>query len=143
MPNFKPKLTILIFLDQICPKRVFPLWNRKSEHHHWILHTWIRLGAKFQLKLTILNFWTKFAQEICRVFGICCISFTNRRSNIFTKNPKTLELLPFYRLYTKPWPKIRNLWVNPKKCERRKKAIPIRFTKVNIIRCINDTVLTS
>ena len=35
----------------------------KSEHHHWILHTWISLGAKFQLKLTILIFWTKFAQK--------------------------------------------------------------------------------
>ena len=24
--------------------------------------------------------------------------------------------------------------MNPKKCERRKKAIPIRFTKVNVIK---------
>ena len=32
---------------------------RKSEHHHWILHIWISLGTRFQLKLAILNFWTK------------------------------------------------------------------------------------
>ena len=48
-------------MDQICQK-VFPAENRKSEHH-WILSIWISLGAKFQLKLTILSFWTKFAQK--------------------------------------------------------------------------------
>ena len=35
------------FLDQICPKRVFPAKNRKSEHHHWILHARIRESTKF------------------------------------------------------------------------------------------------
>ena len=49
-------------LDYICSKRVLPVEHRKSEHHHWILHIWISLGIKFQLKLTILSFWTKFAQ---------------------------------------------------------------------------------
>ena len=34
--------------------------NRKSSHHHWILHIRLRLGFKFQLKLTILIFWTNF-----------------------------------------------------------------------------------
>ena len=33
------------------------------EHHHRILHNLNRLGTKFQLKLTILNFWTKFAKK--------------------------------------------------------------------------------
>ena len=48
-----------------------------------------------------------------------------------TENPKTLKILSFYRFYTKAWPKIWKLWVNLEKCERRKIAIPIRFTKVN------------
>ena len=33
------------------------------EHHHWILHFRISLDTKFQLKLPILIFWTKFAQK--------------------------------------------------------------------------------
>ena len=41
-------------MNQICPKRVFPLENKKSEQHHWILHIWISLGIKFHLKLTVL-----------------------------------------------------------------------------------------
>ena len=51
------------FLDQIFPKTVFPFKNRKNEHHHWILHAKISVGTKFQLKVTILMFWTKFAQK--------------------------------------------------------------------------------
>ena len=47
-------------LDHICPKRVLLVENRKSEHHHWILHIWISLNTKFQVKLTVLIFWTKF-----------------------------------------------------------------------------------
>ena len=35
----------------------------KSEHQHGILHISISLGTKFQLKLIILSFWTKFTQE--------------------------------------------------------------------------------
>ena len=50
-------------LDQISPRRVFLVGNRKSQHHHWILHIRIVLGTKFQLRLTILNFWTKFAKK--------------------------------------------------------------------------------
>ena len=46
--------------DQICPKRVFLVKSRESEHHHWILHIWISLGIKFHLKQTILNFVSKF-----------------------------------------------------------------------------------
>ena len=44
-------------------KKVFPVKNRKSEHHHGILHIWNSLGTKFQLKLIILSFWTKFTQK--------------------------------------------------------------------------------
>ena len=52
--KFHLKLTIL---------KVFPVENRKGEYHHGILHIWINLGTKFQLKLIILSFWTKFTQK--------------------------------------------------------------------------------
>ena len=45
-------------------KRVFLVENRKNECHHWILHIWISLGTKFQLKLAILIFWTRFAKKV-------------------------------------------------------------------------------
>ena len=38
--------------------------SRRSEHDHWIPHIWISAGSKFQPKLTILIYWTRFAQ-IC------------------------------------------------------------------------------
>ena len=45
-------------------KRVFTVYSKKkSKHHHWILHIQIILGTKFQPKLTILIFWTKFAEK--------------------------------------------------------------------------------
>ena len=50
-------------MDQIYPKGVFSIENGKSEHHHCILHIRISLGTKFQVKLTILIFWTKFEQK--------------------------------------------------------------------------------
>ena len=52
--------------NQICPERVFPVKNGKSEHHFWILDNAISLGTKFQFRLTILI----FLDEIClkRVF---------------------------------------------------------------------------
>ena len=37
--------------------------ERVNSTHHWILHIQISLGTKFQLKLTILIFWTIFAQK--------------------------------------------------------------------------------
>ena len=51
------------FLDQICPRKIFMVKNRKSEHHHWTPHIQISLGTKFQLKLTILIFLTRFIQK--------------------------------------------------------------------------------
>ena len=39
--------------------------SRKSKHHHRILQIRISLATKFQLKLIILSFWTKFAQKEC------------------------------------------------------------------------------
>ena len=38
------------FLDQIYPKKVFPVENGKREHRHWILHIQNSLGTEFQLK---------------------------------------------------------------------------------------------
>ena len=87
------------FSDQIRPRKIFMVKNRKSEHHHLIPHIQISLAtkvqlswqfwgffwsktekvnttyflhnfaysyysnAKFQLRLAILIFWTKFAQK--------------------------------------------------------------------------------
>ena len=51
------------FLDQICPKSVFPIKSRKSGYHHWILHVRISVGNNFQFRLIIFIFWTKFAQK--------------------------------------------------------------------------------
>ena len=45
------------------PKKVFPVKNRKSKHHHEILHILISLGTKFQPILILLSFWTKFIQK--------------------------------------------------------------------------------
>ena len=44
-------------------KNIFLVKNWKSEHHHWIPHIQISLGTKFQLKLTILIFLTRFTQK--------------------------------------------------------------------------------
>ena len=51
------------FLDQICPKNIFPIKSTKSKRHQWTLLIEISLGTKFQFKLTFLVFWTKFAQK--------------------------------------------------------------------------------
>ena len=60
--KFQLKLTIFIFGTKFTKSRYFRS-KAKSEHHHWILHIWIRLGTEFQHKLTILIFWTTFAQK--------------------------------------------------------------------------------
>ena len=39
------------------------LKNRKTEAHHWIPHIRISPDTKYQPKLTILIFWTRFAQK--------------------------------------------------------------------------------
>ena len=45
------------------PKKSTSSQKQKSEQHHWILHIRIWLATKFQLKVTILIFWTKFAKK--------------------------------------------------------------------------------
>ena len=61
--NFHLKQTILMFLNQICPKKVFSAQNRKSEYHYSIHHIRLILLTKFNLKQIILSFWNKFAQK--------------------------------------------------------------------------------
>ena len=63
IPNFSLKTDNFNFLGQICSKRVFLVKNRKSEHHHWILHIRISLNTKLQLGQNILIFRTKLAQK--------------------------------------------------------------------------------
>ena len=60
--NFSSNLQFWFFGPTL-PKKVFPVENRKSGHHDGILHIWISLDAKFQLKLIILSFWTNFTQK--------------------------------------------------------------------------------
>ena len=50
-------------MDRIYAKRVVLIENRKSDYHDWILHIQITWGTKFQLKLTILIFRTKFIRK--------------------------------------------------------------------------------
>ena len=56
----------------------WPKWGnsgqkQKSEHHNWILHIQIRLGIKFQHKLTIFIFWPNLPK-----MGICGRKRKNR-----------------------------------------------------------------
>ena len=43
---------------------LFLVKNRKTENRQWVLHIRTSLGTKFQLKLAILIFLTKFAQKV-------------------------------------------------------------------------------
>ena len=49
--------------DQICPKRIFLVKIRESEHRHWILHIRINQSTAFQLKLTILILWFPISKK--------------------------------------------------------------------------------
>ena len=53
------------FWTKLLQKQVFSVENGRSEYHYWILHFQISRGTKFQLKLSILIFWTKFTQKQC------------------------------------------------------------------------------
>lgn len=62
--KFELKKAYLIFLELICPKRVFSAYDIKSEYHHWIMHIHIRvLDSKFQLKLRTFLFGIKIDQK--------------------------------------------------------------------------------
>ena len=51
--------------------------NRKSEHHYWILNTWISLGTKFQFHLIIY-----FLDKICPKRALLV---ENKKMNIIVK----------------------------------------------------------
>ena len=59
------------------PKKSISSLKQKSEHLHWILHIQISQTTKFQLKNTILIFWTKFAQKQCYQLKTEKVSITN------------------------------------------------------------------
>ena len=90
--QFKLSLLTLFFLDQICPKRIILVENRKRQYHHWIVYIRIGLHTKFQLRLTILIFGAKFAQKECFRFKtenvlhmkLCCTGPV-RHNSIFNK----------------------------------------------------------
>ena len=88
------------FFESNLPKKVFPVKNKKSEHHHRILHIWISLGTKFQPKLMILSFCTKFPQK--KVFPVenrtmsprntsLCIYIVNVNSTVVFKHFEDLK----------------------------------------------------
>ena len=45
------------------PKKGASGLKQKTEQRYWIMHIQISLSPIFQLKLTILVFWTKFTQK--------------------------------------------------------------------------------
>ena len=59
------------FLNQINPKRLFPIQKEKKEtnkqtnkqNHHPIFHIQISVSSKFQLQQTILIFWKEFSKK--------------------------------------------------------------------------------
>ena len=53
------------FFGPYLPKKSVSGLKQNKWNHHWILHFQISLATKFQLKLTSLIFWTKFAQNGC------------------------------------------------------------------------------
>ena len=55
-------MIILIFGPNL-PKKIFPIKKKKSEYRYEILHFSICLITKFQIKLTIVSFWTKFTKK--------------------------------------------------------------------------------
>ena len=63
VPNFSLKWQFWCFGLNLPIKAISTQKRKKSEHHHWILHVQISVGTKFQLKVTILMFWTKFGQK--------------------------------------------------------------------------------
>ena len=51
------RIILCIKFDVEQTRKIFMVKKRKSEHNHWISHTQIGFGTKFQLKLKVLRFW--------------------------------------------------------------------------------------
>ena len=67
-PNFSLNWKFWFFGPHLTQKGISNR-KQKSEHHYWILYIWISLSTKFQVKLTVLIFWTKFALKAhCKVW---------------------------------------------------------------------------
>ena len=100
----------------------------ESDHHHWIVHIRTIHGTKMQFNGQFWifgpNFHNKYDFFIFSIYQAMHAALISFRNNRKSENSKTLKILPLWRKYTIAWPKIRKLWVNLKKCERRKKAIP-------------------
>ena len=111
MRNFSSNWQFWFFGPNL-PKKVFPVKNRKSEHHHGILHIWISLGTKFQLKLITLSFWTKFTQkryfqskteqavQWLQAFAFCVV---NIKSAVVFKHYEDLKDLIIWTFWKKNW----------------------------------------
>ena len=109
--KFQLKLAIFIFRLNL-PKKVFSVENIKSGHHHRILHIWISLGTKFQHKLIILSFWTKFTQKRylqlkteqavqgLEAFAFCVV---NVNLAVVFKHFEDIEDLIFWTFWKKNW----------------------------------------
>ena len=57
--------------------------KQKSEHHQWILHIWITLGIKSQVKLTSFDFLDTLCPK--RVFPVSNRKFCMRGWSLLTK----------------------------------------------------------
>ena len=62
VPNFSLNWQFSFFGPNLPKKRVSGL-KQKSEQRHWILHTRVSLGTKFQPKLTILIFFNQICPK--------------------------------------------------------------------------------
>ena len=61
--NFRLNWQFWFSGPMFCKKGISRL--KQNEHHHWILHIPTSLDTRFQLRQTILIFWSKFAQKRC------------------------------------------------------------------------------
>ena len=83
VPNLSINWQFWFFSIRFAQKKFFWFKTEKSGHHHWILYS--QVSAKYQLKLTILSFWTKFTQkgyfqlkteqavQVLRAFAFCVV----------------------------------------------------------------------
>ena len=70
-------------LDQICPKKVFPLENRKSEHHYRILHIRINVSTKFH---NLLIKYLNLIKSKCRSSCSPCSIAVWKKSQLYLLN---------------------------------------------------------
>ena len=64
VPNFRRTDNVDFFSSNL-QNILFLIEKRDSEQCHWIFNIRVSLETKFLLKLSIMHFWTKFAQKEC------------------------------------------------------------------------------